>query len=225
LIKNKAQPLKKLRLLLRVIQQRKTSWSDKLLGPSQRLLRVKSSSRESSAHRLPVEAKEIVEAVAVEVMASVAEAVNVAVAVRDAKAMVNTEVAIVPVESAVDAVKDVVVDVAVIDPELPSLKVRQVLLLNALKEEAKEKDLKANHVKMLTPWIVRMVPDVDIAVTAKVELLVRAPGVMKRNLSFKMKLLLLNNLNLPPSKENANQESPVRDVRDPLKKKRNRNPL
>jgi len=99
-----------------------------------------------------VEAKEIANAVTVKVIASVTE-----------------------------AVKDAVVDVAAIDPELLWLKVMQVLLLNALKGGAKEKDLKASPMKMLTPWIVRMVPDVDIAVTAKVELLVSTPGLMKKN--------------------------------------------
>ena len=232
MIKNKAQPLQKLRLHPKQTQQRKTSWSDKLPSPSRPLLRATNNSRELSAHSPPtVVAKEVAEVVAVEVMANVVETVNVVATARAAEVMVKTEVVIVPVERVVDAdaVKGVVVvDVAEIDPGLPSLKVTQVQLLNAPNVEAKEKDSKASPVKMLTPWIVRTVLDVDIVVTVKVELLARAPGVMKRNLSLKVKPQLLRQPNQKPSKKNANQESPVRDERDPrdqLKKKRNPNPL
>lgn len=195
-------------------------------------MKVKNNSKELSAPRPPtvVVKEEDAEAVAVEVMASVAETVNVVETANAVEVMVNSVVAIVLVASVVDAAKAVVVaDVARVDPRLPLLKDRKVLpLLNALNVEEKERDSKASPVKVLTPWTVTTVPDVDNAETAKVELLARALGVMKRNLFLKVKLQLLRvRQSPPPSTENANQESPaspVRDARDPLRKKRNPNP-
>jgi hypothetical protein len=203
------------------------------------LLKVKNS-KELSAPRPPivVENEEDAEAVAVVVMVSVAETVNVVETANAEEVTVNTVaensvVEIVLVENVVDVVKAVVVvDVARLDPELTLLKARKVLpLLNALNVEEKERDTKASPVKVLTPWTVMTVPDVVIAVTAKVEL-ARAPGVMTRNPLLKVKpQLLLKVRQSPPlstaSTENASQESPanlVRDARDPLRKKRNPKP-
>jgi len=177
--------------------------------------------------------KEVAEVAAVEAMANVVETANVEATARDAKeVMAKTEAAIVPVANAedADAAKAVeAADVAVTDPELPSLKARQVQLSNAPNEEAREKDSKASPAKTLTPWIARMVPDVDAVATARV-VTVEVDGAMKRSLSLKVKPQLLKMLkqpSQPPSKENANRESPVRDVRGPrdqLKRKRNPNP-